>query len=178
MAAPRYVPSPAQQKKYYESTRKVKHSSGVERPAEVFKHEHEQSGTGHPGPDQGYALRLVKDFKGKIFLFEGEHWEDASEVAVLTALKRASLFGRAPCNHDLEAGFCIWGYLDSSPQEELLMIRKEKFGHIGSAHNYLMRRYISDAVSAAGLKRPLASIQDDYESNWRTLVDPSKLDES
>ena len=41
-----------------------------------------------------------------------------------------------------------------------------------------MRRYVSDAVSAAGLKRPLASIQDDYESNWRTLVDPSKLDES
>ena len=58
------------------------------------------------------------------------------------------------------------------------MIRKEKFGHIGSAHNYLMRRYVSDAVSAAGLKRPLVLIQDDYESNWRTLVDPSKLDES
>ena len=177
MAAPRYVPSPAQQKKYYESTRKVKHSSALNALLK-YSNTNMNNRNKSPGPDQGYALRLVKDFKGKIFLFEGEHWEDASEVAVLTALKRASLFGRAPCNHDLEAGFCIWGYLDSSPQEELLEIRKEKFGHIGSAHNYLMRRYVSDAVSAAGLKRPLVLIQDDYESNWGTLVDPSKLDES
>ena len=80
MAAPKYVPSPVQQRKYYQSTRKTKHSSGVLRPAEVFKHNVNQEGMGHPGPDQGYALRLVKQFKDKVFLVSGEHWEDASEV--------------------------------------------------------------------------------------------------
>ena len=79
---------------------------------------------GHPGPDQGYALRLVKQFKDKVFLVSGEHWEDASEVAVLTALKRASLFGRAPCTFDIEVGLCIWGYFDPNPEDELVDLRK------------------------------------------------------
>ena len=178
MAAPKYVPSPVQQSKYYQSTRKTKHSSGVLRPAEVFKHNVNQEGMGHPGPDQGYALRLVKQFKDKVFLVSGEHWEDASEVAVLTALKRASLFGRAPCTFDIEVGLCIWGYLDPNPEDELVDLRKENFGHIGSAHNYLTRRKVSDAISSTGLKRSPELIRMEYEQNWRAMIDPSKLDES
>ena len=133
---------------------------------------------GHPGPDQGYALRLVKQFKDKVFLASGEHWEDAAEVAVLTALKRASLFGRAPCTYDIEVGLCIWGYLDTNPEDGLVDLRKDNFGHIGSAHNYLMRRNVSDAISATGLKRSPELIRMDYEQNWRVMIDPSKLDES
>ena len=178
MAAPKDGPSPVQQTKFYQSTRKTKHSSGIPRPAEVLKHNENQAGIGHPGPDQGYALRLVKQFEEKVFLFTGEHWEDASEVAVLTALKRASLFGRAPCVYDIEVGLCIWGYLDSNPDDELIELRKDNFGHIGSGHNYLMRRYVSDAISSSGLKRPPEIIRMDYEQNWRTMIDPAKLDES
>ena len=177
MAAPKYVPPPVQQTKYYQSTAKIRHSSGVERPAEIYIHNANEAGTGHPGPDQGYALRLVKDFKDKIFLFPGEHWQDASEVAVLTALKRASLFGRAPCAHDIEAGLWIWGYLDSNPEDQLIEIRKGNFGHIGSGHNYLKRRYVSDAVSSSSLKRPLDQIRMDYGKSWRTMIDSSKLEE-
>ena len=89
MAAPKYVPPPVQQTKYYQSTAKIRHSSGVERPAEIYIHNANEAGTGHPGPDQGYALRLVKDFKDKIFLFPGEHWQDASEVAVSKMIAKA-----------------------------------------------------------------------------------------
>jgi hypothetical protein len=175
MAAPRYVPPPVQQAKYYQSTTKKKHSSGVDRPAEVYKRNGDEAGTGNPGPDQGYALRLVKEFKDKVFLFQGEHWQDASEVAVITALKRASIFGRAPCIHDIEAGLWIWGYLDSNPEDQLIEIRKGNFGHIGSGHNYLKRRYVSDAVSSLGLKRSIDQIRTDYEKDWRTMIDSSKL---
>jgi len=178
MAAPRYVPNPVQQKKHYQSAKKTKHEPGLFRPAEISVNQSERAGTGNPGPDQGYALRLVKAFKDHVSLFSKEKWEDASEVAVITALKRASLFGRAPCHYDLEVGFRVWGYLDPDPDQDLLELRISYFPHIGSEHNYLKRRKVADALEPSALRQPLEIISRSYESDWRTLINPIELLES
>ena len=122
-------------------------------------------------------MRLVKQFKDKVFLCPestGGRFGSSSVDRPKTSLT----FGRAPCTYDIEVGLCIWGYLDPNPEDELVDLRKENFGHIGSAHNYLTRRKVSDAISSTGLKRSPELIRMDYEQNWRAMIDPSKLDES
>ncbi|MBA4809299.1 MAG: hypothetical protein CBC37_00195 [Acidimicrobiaceae bacterium TMED77] len=178
MAAPQYVPTPVQQDKHYQSSKKTKHNSGISRPAEISVNQAHRSGTGNPGPDQGFALRLVKGFKESVYLSASENWSDASEVAVITALKRASLFGRAPCHYDLEAGFCAWGYLDPEPSKDLLEIRETYFPHIGSSHNYLKRRKVADAVISSALRQSHKEICRTYELDWRNLIDPKEIQES
>lgn len=178
MAVPSYVPNPVRQIKHYRSAKKIRHESGVFRPAEILVNQSERAGTGNPGPDQGFALRLVKAFKGLVSLSPKEKWADASEVAVITALKRASLYGRAPCHYDLEVGFRVWGYLDPDPDSDLIDLRINYFPHIGSGHNYLKRRKVADALSSAKLRQPLEVIRQSYESDWRILINPTGLQES
>ena len=42
-----------------------------------------------------------------------------SRAARAIALRRASLFGRAPVIHDLRIAFTIWGFLDPDPPADL-----------------------------------------------------------
>ncbi len=57
------------------------------------------------------------------------------------ALRRASLFGRAPVIHDLRIAFTIWGYLDAAPPAELVELRRPLFeGVANSLHHYEERR--------------------------------------
>ena len=67
---------------------------------------------GSPGPDQGFALTLAERFRGQLALRPGEHEDDAIAGCLAVALKRASLFGRAPVIHDLTIAFTLWGFLD------------------------------------------------------------------
>ena len=56
-------------------------------------------------------------------LAPGEHEKDALAGAVGVALKRASLFGRAPVVHDLTVALTIWGFLGEAP-DDLVELRK------------------------------------------------------
>ena len=69
-------------------------------------------GYGHQGPDQGYALNLAKRFIPLLKLQPGESVNDVMAGCVTVALKRASLFGRAPLAEDLRVAFAHWGFLD------------------------------------------------------------------
>ena len=69
-------------------------------------------GYGHQGPDQGYALNLAKRFIPLLKLQPGESVNDVVAGCVTVALKRASLFGRAPLAEDLRVAFAHWGFLD------------------------------------------------------------------
>src|SRR4051794_30063651 len=51
---------------------------------------------GSPGPDLGYALKLRHVFDDHIRLQPGESREDADAGCIDVAMKRSSLFGRAP----------------------------------------------------------------------------------
>ena len=50
----------------------------------------------------------------------GRDWKDVAAGAASVALKRASLFGRAPVVHDLTVAFGVWGFLDDDPDGDLL----------------------------------------------------------
>lgn len=125
---------------------------------------------GRPGPDQGYALRLASGFAEKVELGEGEQLDDAVAGCVAVAMKRASLFGRAPVVHDLTAAFTIWGFLDDSPASELVSARKRMFEEVSSDHHYLERREVVDAVPDDTLRQPHAAIAEAYAADWRSLL--------
>ena len=50
----------------------------------------------------------------------GESVDDAVSGCTAVALRRASLYGRAPVIHDLRIAFTIWGFLDAAPPAELV----------------------------------------------------------
>ena len=171
VAAPKYVPSPVVQSKYYESPPRRGEAWRAERPGDNPAGQPPGPGLGHHGPDQGYALKLVRDFRDLVQLGPGEHWDDVAAGCVLVGLKRASLFGRAPVRHDLEVGFRAWGYLDDQPDSALVELRRDLFAGVANPHHYLEGRRIVDAVPADQLRKTPESVEAEYERNWRVLIE-------
>jgi hypothetical protein len=122
---------------------------------------------GRPGPDQGYALKLADLIRDRVKLGEGEHVEDAMAGAVTIALKRASLFGRAPVMHDLELALRLWGFLDDNPPADLVEVRKHYFA--GAAHHYWDQRAVTDLVPEATLQLTPGQVAERL-SDWRALL--------
>ncbi|HZT66077.1 MAG TPA: hypothetical protein VFA11_09850 [Acidimicrobiales bacterium] len=123
-------------------------------------------GLGTPGPDQGYALRLARQFHGKLRLGDAEHEEDAIAGCLGVALRRASLFDRAPVIHDLELAFSVWGFLGDTPSD-LVEFRQPLFQ--GAAHHYWDKRVIADAVSEETLRLTPAQARERL-ADWRSLL--------
>ena len=121
---------------------------------------------GVPGPDQGYALRLARQFHGLLTLTEGEHEEDAIAGCLGVALKRAALFGRAPVVHDLELAFVLFGYAQDSPAD-LVEFRRPLFR--GAGHEYWDQRAITDLVPESSLQLSAEEAHDRLGS-WRSLI--------
>ena len=107
---------------------------------------------GNQGPDQGYALKLVRLFDDKLHLTDGEHHEDAEVGCTGVALKRASIFGRAPVIHDLTIAFTVWGFLDERPPTELVELRKALFAEVRHPIHYDEQRAVVDAVPESTLR--------------------------
>ena len=124
---------------------------------------------GRPGPDQGYALKLARQFDGKLKLEPGEHAEDAIAGCLGVALKRASIFGRAPVIYDLEVAFTLFGFLGDAPRD-LVLWRRGLFE--ASSHHYWEQRDIADLVPDDTLRLPPSQIQQRM-GEWRTLIDAS-----
>jgi hypothetical protein len=106
-------------------------------------------GVGTPGPDSGFALRLANRFAHDLKLVEGESEHDVLLGVALVASKRAALFGRAPCVHDVRFALNLWGFLDQMPTE-LLAERRAEFSSI--AHDYVAQRRLVDAVPEETLR--------------------------
>lgn len=128
-------------------------------------------GFGNQGPDQGYLFTLVDLLDDDIVLTEGEHRDDVVAGCVTVALKRASLFGRAPVIHDLRAAMQIWGFLRDDPPTELVGARRARFEGAANPHNYAQRRAIADAVPARVLHQPHGAIASAVVADWRATVD-------
>ncbi|HEY6531772.1 MAG TPA: hypothetical protein VIY72_05685 [Acidimicrobiales bacterium] len=146
MAAPDYVPKPTDEKpRVYTSPPRRPDSWLADRPAEIQGLQPEGPGLGVQGPDQGYALKLARQFEGKLVLTGGESAEDAVAGCMAIATRRASLYGRAPVIHDLTLALNLWGFLsDAAP--ELVALRKERFAGVASPHHYTECRAIVDSV--------------------------------
>ena len=111
-------------------------------------------GFGHQGPDQGYALRLARRFVPHLALQPGEKAGDVVAGCVAVALKRASLFGRAPVADDLQVAFDHWGYLDAGTPIEVLASRRALFAGAGGHDGYPIRCRIAEEASPEALGAP------------------------
>ena len=106
-------------------------------------------GVGTPGPDSGFALRLANRFAHELKLVEGESEHDVLLGVALVASKRAALFGRAPCVHDVRFALNLWGFLDEVPSD-FLTERRAAFSSV--AHDYVAQRALVDAVPEETLR--------------------------
>ncbi|HET9731939.1 MAG TPA: hypothetical protein VFP54_04620 [Acidimicrobiales bacterium] len=118
---------------------------------------------GDPGPDQGYALQLAKRFHGKLVLTEGEVEHDVIDGCLGVAMKRASMFGRAPVLADLEVAFNLWGYLDEAP-EDLVAHRRPLFS--GAGHHYWDQRILVGSVPERVLRMTPAQVKAAVQADW------------
>ncbi len=121
---------------------------------------------GAPGPDQGYGLRLARQFDGRLELEPGEHASDAIAGCVAVATKRSALFGRAPVVYDLEHAFILFGYLGGAPRD-LVETRKMLFQ--ACAEQYPVRRRIVDIVPESTLRLRPAEVRAQLPG-WRNLL--------
>lgn len=123
---------------------------------------------GSPGPDQGYALLLARRFEPRLQLSRGERGDDAVAGCLGVALRRASLFHRAPVTPDLELAFGIWGFLTLQPPEDLVAFRRPLFA--SAAHHYWDQRDIAGLVPEATLRLEPADAIERLATAWRALL--------
>ncbi len=158
MAQPPYVPhAPGKAARHYSSPPQRLGGWRADRPGELSDGPLPAGeGFGHQGPDQGYALRLARHFAPQLQLHDGEKPRDVVAGCVMVALKRASLFGRAPVTDDLQVAFDHWRYRDATAPIEVVASRRELFAGAGGHDGYPIRCRIADEVSPEALGCPAA----------------------
>ena len=170
MAAPEYVPvDKTRPVRAYESPPRLPDSWLADRPGDLTGGQPHGDRLGNQGPDQGYVLSLARRFAGKLSLTAGEHERDALAGAVAVALKRASLFGRAPVVHDLTAALTIWGFLGDAPAD-LVALRKGLFEEVAHPHQYAAQRRLADLVPDEVLRQTPQQITEAHRRDWRSLL--------
>ena len=97
--------------------------------------------------------------------------DDAIQGCLGVALRRASLFGRAPTIHDFTVAFTIWGFLDPSPPPDLVAARRPLFDGVRHVtHHYAEGRAIADRVPEATLRLSHQQVMSAYPESWRSLL--------
>jgi hypothetical protein len=107
MSAPKSAPAGLRETPYYTSPDVVPASWKPDRPGVVDGPQPYGPRLGTQGPDQGYALVIARRLETELELKPGELAEDAVQGCLGVALKRASLYGRAPVVHDLRPPFKV-----------------------------------------------------------------------
>ena len=139
----------------------------ADRPGEVVGAEPPAGrGLGYQGPDQGYALKLAQRFAGRLVLVAGEREDDALAGCVAVALRRASMFGRAPVMHDLRVALELFGYLNEASDAQLVAWRQPLFAGAASHHGYHVKLRLADLVPEATLRLTPAAVADACAEDW------------
>lgn len=172
MAAPKFAPTPPTiHARSYASPEHVPADWESDRPGDIEGYQPLGPRLGDPGPDQGYALKVARQLRPKLQLQPGENADDAIRGCLGVALRRASMFSRAPMVHDLTIAFTIWGFLDDQPPAELVELRGEMFEGLRlTNHHYAEGRAVADLPPDATLRMTPAEIADAYPGDWRSLV--------
>ena len=171
MAAPRTARTSERTPRYYSSPDVVPEAWLPERPGVVDGLQPAGPLLGAQGPDQGYALTLARRLAPKLHLRQGERLDDAIRGCVLIALRRASLYSRAPVVHDVTLAFTIWGFFDAEPPADLVARRASLFEGVGNVlHHYAEGRVIADLVPESTLRLTPAAAVAAYPSRWRELT--------
>lgn len=171
MAAPAFVPTPVvDTARAYSSPDVVPGSWSPGRPGDFEGFQPQGEQLGYQGPDQGFALKIANGFRDRLHLQPGEQAADAIRGCFGVALRRASLFSRAPVVHDLTVAFTVWGFLDANPPAELVQARRHRFKGVGHSHHYTEARGIADQVPEATLRLTPAAVAAAYPAGWRELL--------
>jgi hypothetical protein len=178
MAAPKFVPTlPTDTPRTYGSPDHVPDTWIPDRPGELVGPQPHGPQLGTQGPDQGYALKLANRFRPSLCLQPGERADDAVHGCLGIALRRASLFGRAPVIHDLTLAFTIWGFLDEQPPADLVECRRQLFGGVGNVmHHYADGRAIADMVPESTLRASVDTVVGTWRARWAQLAGVSLSD--
>lgn len=172
MAAPRHVPlSPTEDSNTYQSPDVVPSSWVNRRPGDLASFQPSGGSMGHQGPDQGYTLRLCRGFRERLHIGEGEHLGDVERGCVQIALKRASMYGRAPVVHDLEMAYRMWGFLDTDPDAGLIAERSRLFEGLAESHHYASVRRLVARVPDSTLKMSPRDLEESYRADWSSLLE-------
>jgi hypothetical protein len=170
VAAPEYVPQPpVRHVRSYESPPRRPEPWFAERPGELDGGFRWRERFGAPGPDQGYVYVLARRFRDRLTLAPDEDVDDAIAGCAAVALKRASLFGRAPVVHDLTVAFTIWGFLGDAPPD-LIAFRQPLFAGVSNPHHYPELRRIADLVPDEVLRRTPQQVADAHRANGTGLL--------
>lgn len=114
MSAPKFAPTPVLDVTRAYGSPDVAPASWVnDRPTDIEGFQPAGDHLGYQGPDQGYALLLANRLRSRLQLIGGVSSDDAVRGCLNIALRRASLFSRAPVIHDLTIAFTIWGFFDA-----------------------------------------------------------------
>lgn len=172
MAAPKFAPvSPVDDSRVYGSPDIVPGSWKPNRPGDLVGFQPEGTRLGYQGPDQGFALRIASGFRERLQLQPGEHMADAIQGCLGIALRRASMFSRAPVVHDLTIAFTVWAFLDSDPPADLKTLRARLFEGVGNTlRHYDEARALVDMVPEATLRMTPAQVAAAYPGRWRELL--------
>jgi hypothetical protein len=158
VAAPDYVPKPTDDSaRVYSSPPRRPESWVADRPAELSGRQPLGARLGAPGPDQGFALKLARQFTGKLVLVPSESEADALSGCLAIAMRRSAIYGRAPVVHDLSLALTLWGFLAEAPAD-LVAVRSQVFASVASPHHYVERRAIVDGVNEEILRSSVADV--------------------
>lgn len=119
------------------------------RPGEVAGPWPRGAGFGSPGPNVGFALTLVARAHLRITLAPNEHEGDAHALVAAVAMKRASLFGRAPVAADVSCALLILGYEGPASGD---FVEWRILAGIDAAHDYRPGLDICARVSPEDLR--------------------------
>ncbi len=171
MAAPKSAPAGVRESQYYHSPDVVPDAWSPVRPGVVDGLQPTGARMGAQGPDQGFALTIASRLSPKIKLQANERLDDAIRGCLGIALRRASLFSRAPVIHDVNLAFTIWGYFDEYPPAELVIRRGELFEGVGNVnHHYAEGRRIADIVPESTLRLSPEQAKTMFATRWRDLT--------
>lgn len=171
MAAPKFAPAPTvDEARAYASPDVVPDAWSPDRPGDLTGFQPTGPRLGYQGPDQGYALKLANGFRDRLHLSPGEHADDIVRGCLAIALRRASLFSRAPVVHDVTIAFTIWGALSADAPAELVETRRSLFEGVAHGHHYAELRRIADMVPDATLRLSPQQVQSAKLERWRELV--------
>lgn len=174
MAAPKSAPAGASESRYYTSPDVVPDSWQPDRPGVVEGLQPVGRRMGAQGPDQGFALTIAHRLAPQLHLQGRERLDDAIRGCLGIALRRASLFSRAPVVYDLTIAFTIWGFFDEDPPGDLIGRRPQLFEGVGNVnHHYAEGRAIADMVPEATLRMTPEQVQGAYPERWRELTGDS-----
>lgn len=172
MAAPKFAPvTPADHARAYRSPDHVPDPWVADRPGDIRGFQPEGDRLGHQGPDQGFGLKIANAFRDRIHTAPGETVDDAVAGCLGIALRRASMFSRAPVVHDFTIAFTIWGFLEADAPAELVALRREAFeGVANTVHHYDDARRLVDRIPVATLRMTPQQVSAAYPGRWRELV--------